>query len=214
VINDMVNHGNVSSIVIGQEGGQLTSHATHGIVGDLQKTENGVSFSFAAKALPWVLPPDAAEGVKLTHIGHKFSNEKVAVRALPAGKYELKIDGQPVGTYEAAQFAAGVELEENDKTPEYQQALKVALLNKKRNDEAVHPLRDQWAQLKGKRNDLNKAEQSNSPNLAEKKAAFDLWYPTFQAAVEKFKAQAGEFEDQIYQTNQPQAHKYEVSLIK
>ena len=52
-----------------------------------------MSFTFTANALPWVLPPDAAEGPTLTHLGHRYGNEKLTVRNLKPGKYELKIDG-------------------------------------------------------------------------------------------------------------------------
>jgi hypothetical protein len=45
-----------------------------------------------------VLPPEAAEGVALTKLGHKFSNEKLIAGNLKPGRYELKIDGTPVGT--------------------------------------------------------------------------------------------------------------------
>jgi hypothetical protein len=66
--------------------------------------------------------------------------------------------GQSVGTYTADQLEAGIELEGNEKTPQYQQALQVALLNKKRNDEAYRPIRDQYGTLKGKRRDLQKGD--------------------------------------------------------
>ena len=87
---------------------------------------------------------DAVDGYKMTHAGHHYSNEKVSVRGLKAGRYDFKIDGQLIGTYTAGQLGFGVELEENDKTPEYQQALKVAQLNQQRNDLAYRPLRDQY----------------------------------------------------------------------
>jgi len=212
VVNDMVPRSNVAQITIGQDQGQLTSRALHGTIGNLQKTDKGLSFNFAAEALPWVLPPEAAEGVKLTHIGHKFANEKVTVHDLPPGKYQLKIDGQAIGTYTAGQLATGVELEENDKTPQYQQALKVALLNKKRNDEAMRPLRDQWAALKVKRHELDRLKSTNAETLADKQAEFDKWYAGFPGTVEGLVAKAKGFEDQIYQANQPQAHQYEVTL--
>lgn len=211
IIDDMVAHPAISTVTLSQDQGKLSVRATHGTIGDAHRTEKGVSFNFAAESLPWVLPPDAAEGIKLTHLGHRFSTEKLTVQDLAPGKYDLKIDGQTVGTYDESQLATGIELEENDKTPQYQQALKVAMLNKERNDKAMHPLRDQWAALKTKRNDLNKAQQENSANLEEKKAAFDAWLPNFQTTVEGLKTKVKEYEEQIYQANQPQAHQYEIA---
>jgi lysophospholipase L1-like esterase len=210
VLEDIVPRSAVSQIVIEEKGGKLAARATAGTIADFEPGEK-ISFTFTAQRLPWVLPPEAAEGYKLAHAGHKLSNEKLTIRGLKAGNYELKIDGQPVGVYAAGQLATGVELEENDKTPEYQQALKVAMLNKQRNDQAYHPLRDQYAQLKGKRRDLQKAIDTNAPDIEQKKADFETWYTAQKAKVAELLAQARAVEDQIYAAAQPVAHKYEIT---
>ena len=212
ILNDIVPKTAVSQIIIDEKAGKLAATATGGKIADFQAGD-GVSFTFTAEHLPWVLPPEAAEGFKLTHAGHRNSNERITVRGLKPGKYALKIDGQQVGAYASNQFAAGVELEENDKTPQYQQALKVALLNKERNDVAYHPLRDQYGQLKGKRRDLAKAEAAKDPELAAKKAEYEQWYTAQKAKVAELLAKAKSFEDQIYQANQPQPRKYELTLV-
>jgi hypothetical protein len=211
VINDMVPKSPVSNITIQERNGKQVAAARGGKATELQVGENGsVSFTFAADALPWVLPPDAAEGFQLTKAGHKYSSEKVTIRPLKPGSYELRIDGQPVGKYNAGQLMGGIELQSNEKTPQYQQALQVAMLNKKRNDEAMHPLRDQWAQLKTRKRDIDKAQQSNAPELDAKKAQFEEWYVTFKQKVPELLAKAKGFEDEIYQANQPKPHKYEL----
>ena len=210
VIEDMAAKVPVSQIMIAEKDGKLAPTANGGKITDFQGGDTTVSFTFAAERLPWVLPADAAEGYKLTHAGHHYSNEKVTVRGLKPGKYNLKIDDQIVGTYTDGQFAFGVELEENQKTPEYQQALKVAELNEQRNKLAYHPLRDQYAQLKGKRRDLAKIAESD-PQYQAKKAEFEQWYTGQKAKVAELHAQAQEFENQIYAANQPKPRKYEVS---
>ena len=121
----------------------------------------------------------------------------------------LKIDGQTVGSYTDAQLSFGVELEENAKTPEYQQAQKVADLNKLRNDTAYRPLRDQYRNLKIKRNDLGKIAESD-PQFQAKKAEFEAWYAGQKAEVAKLHEKALEMENQIYAINQPAPHKYEI----
>lgn len=213
VINDMVARSMVSKVEI-DVAAQPKSKVANGKVTELAKTDNGVSFTLEANSLPWVLPSEASLGAKLTKIGHKFSNEKLIVRALATGSYELKIDGKPVGTYTDAQLSTGIELQENDKTPQYQQALQVAMLNKQRNDTAYRPLRDQYGQLKGRRRDITKAEQTNDPQLAAKKTEFEAWYVTQKAKVAELRAAAKGFEEKIYATNQPKPHKYELSLVK
>lgn len=213
VINDMCPRGPVSAITIQDKAGKLAPTVANGKIADFQAGEDGVSFTFTANSLPWVLPPEAADGYKLTAAGHRYSNEKITVRNLKPGKYELKIDGQSVATLADSQLAFGVELEANDKTPQYQQALQVALLNKERNDKGVRPLRNLWGAMKGKRNEIAKAEQAKDPQLDAKKETFAKWTEEFKANVAKQHALAKEFEDKIYAANQPVARKYELKRV-
>ena len=213
IIDNIVARSQVSQITVADKDGKLAATAANGTLTGFQQSGDGVSFTFAANALPWVLPPDAAEGPVLTALGHRYGNEKITVRNLKPGKYELKIDGAPVGQWTDGQLAFGVELEANNKTPQYQQALKVALLNKDRNDNAYHPLRDQYAQLKGKRRELAKID-ANDPNLAAKKTEFEAWYTGQKAKVAELLGKAKELETQIYAANQPQPRKYEFAPVK
>ena len=212
VLNDIVAKSSVSAIVIEEKDGKLDANANGGVIEGFSAGEK-IAFTFTAGRLPWVLPPDAALGYKLTSAGHRLSNEKISARGLKAGKWQLSIDGAPVGTYTASQLAYGVELEENDKTPEYQQALKVAMLNKQRNDTAYGPIRNEYAQLKGKRRDLQKAEDAKAPDLDAKKADYETYYTAMKAKVADLLAKAGALEDDIYKANQPVPHKYELALV-
>ena len=213
VLEDMVARSSVSAITIQEKNGKLVGNAGKSPVIDLQGGET-IRFTHTATALPWVLPPDAAEGFTLSKAAHRFSVEKLSVRSLKPGKYEVKIDGQPIGQWSDGQLALGVEIEANDKTPQYQQALKVALLNKERNEKAYYPLRDQWGNLKGRRREIEKLTQAGDPQLEAKKAEFEEWRTAMMEKVAALRAKAKEFEDQIYLANQPAPHTYEVSLVK
>ena len=212
VLNDVAPKSSVSAIVIEEKDGALAANANGGVVEGFTAGEK-IAFTFTAGRLPWVLPPDAAQGYKLTSAGHKLSNEKISARGLKAGQWQLTIDGAPIGTYTAGQLAYGVELEENDKTPEYQQALKVAMLNKQRNDTAYAPIRNEYGNLKGKRNELKKATDANAPDLDAKKAEFETYYTAQKAKVAELLAKARALEDEIYKANQPVPHKYELSRV-
>jgi len=215
ILGDICPQSIVSAIVVQEKKGQLAATAAGGKISDFQADGDRVSFTFTAAALPWVLPADATPGYVLTHAGHHYSNESIAARGLKPGKYELKIDGQPVGTYLDSQLAFRVELEANEKTPQYQQALRVALLNKDRNDKAMHPLRDLWLKVKVGRRQIEQATAKNDPQLAAKKQAFQKWLADeFQPAAAKLQAQLREYEDQIYQANQPAPRKYELIRVK
>ena len=59
-----------------------------------------IEFTFTAKSLPWVLPPEGDDGRKLIASAYKkppaLSSELLAIRGLAPGRYELKIDGASV----------------------------------------------------------------------------------------------------------------------
>jgi hypothetical protein len=211
ILDSMVSKGPVSAITVAAnpKTGKLGVATTNGKASEFKQEGDSLSFTFQANALPWVLPPDAREGYKLTSAGHRYSNEKITVRNLKPGRYELRIEGQVVGAYTDGQLAFGVELEENEKTPEYQQALQVAMLNKDRNDQAMHSLRDLWRDLKVKSRDLDKAADK-----AAAQAALEKWKTEeFKPGVEKMKALVRQFEDKIYEANKIPARKYELTQL-
>jgi len=206
MLSDLFAHSSVSSITIQEKAGKMAAVAGNGKITDFQAEGDAIRFTFAANALPWVLPPEAMPGYQLVHAGHRYGMEAFTARNLKPGKYELKIDGQSVGTWSDAQLAFRVELEANEKTPQYQQALRVALLNKERNEKAVRPLRNLWLQVKIWRHRL-----ASQP---DKKEAFAKWMAEeFQPGVAKLEALAKDYEDQIYQANQPVARKYELLRV-
>jgi lysophospholipase L1-like esterase len=176
-----------------------------GEVSEVSGDGESLRFTFKAQALPWVLPPDAELGYKITKSGHKMSNEHLSVRGLKPGKYSLKIDGIEVGKYTHAQLGSKVELQSNEKTPQYQQALAVAMLNKERNDKAVHHLRDQWGARKGRRRGNL---QENDP------AAYAQFYSAFEAEVARLLKLKADYEERIHELVQPQARVYEIMPVK
>jgi lysophospholipase L1-like esterase len=211
IISDVCPRTSVSAITIQEKAGKLAATVANGKITDFQCDDNGVRFTCTANSLPWALPPEAMPGYDLLHAGHHYSMEALTARNLKPGKYQLKIDGQSIGTWADTQLAFRLELEANDKTPQYQQALRVALLNQERNQKAMHPLRDLWLQLKIKRRQIAQQEANNAPQLASNKEQFQTWLANeFRPGVAKFQALAKDYEAQIYRANQPVARKYEL----
>lgn len=198
IVNQMCKGPNVSTITIVNQSGKWVGSTGPGAkIADVQGSADSVSFTHTAAALPWVVPADAALGYKLTHAGHSNSGEPVRIVGLAPGRYDLKIDGVTVGAYTDAVLGFKIELQENIKTPQYQQALAVANLNKERNEKAMHPLRDLYRDLKLKR-------RAGKPEELEKfMVEFNAKLPEMRKAVE-------EYDQKIYQINKPQPHKYEV----
>ena len=212
IINDAVPKTVVSQTTIMADAAKPTSSAGNAKVSDLKVGDGKVAFTLLANSLPWVLPSDTAEGQTLTHIGHRNGNEKLTVRQLPAGNYELQIDGAVIGKFTDVQLGAGVELEGNDKTPQYQQALQVALLNKQRNDTVYQKIRGLYGQLKGKRGAAAKLD-ANAPDFNAKKEEFAKWHADMKSQVAALLDEARKIEDQIYIENQPKPRAYELTKL-
>lgn len=212
ILEDLHSNRRVSAVTLLRKGDGWKINAGNGKAADIKSDGGVISFQFTAAALPWVLPPEANLGYQLTKAGHRLSNERVQAVGLAQGKYELRIDGQPVGVYNDVQLSRGVELQANEKTPQYQQALAVAMLNKARNDQAVHLLRNLWGQRKGIRRDeqwlKDHADDKDAPAKRKKVEAF---LATFNEKVAAMHAKANQFEEQIYRANQPKPHRYELA---
>lgn len=116
--------------------------ASNSIVTNLAVTNNGLQFDYLAKALPypldtvprgWGATTRQSEVVRLVPFTQEFNRELFTVKGLQADKkYLLLIDNDTVGSFTGAQWAAGINLAEISRTPQYQQATAVMLLNEER----------------------------------------------------------------------------------
>lgn len=217
-INDAAFHPPVSEIaVIRGKDGKLAGHGANGELTDLAEPgEDKITFTFAAASLPWVIPPEGAEGVKLLKPTIKLNQERLIARGMKPGIYELKIDGQAIGRWTDKEFTAGIDLAGLTTTPQYQQALKVALLNVKRNALGEHPTRVPWAQLKGQRGVL-KAElgkpKITPEQVAQRTKQFETAREEMRKKIAEFVKDSQAVEDEIYEANQPVARKYELAQV-
>ncbi len=205
----------VSSINIQQRKGIWVASKNEE-VSDLKVSEakDEVSFTFLAKALPWVVPERSSQydlkwgpsapaslGYELTKAGHKLSAERLKVNGLAEGRYELRIDEVLVATFTHLNLDAKVELQKFPETPQSQQALEVAMLNQQRNDETIRPMRDLWARVKGLR---RKGDQER----------FDQIYPALKAEIDTLREKAAEYEKQIHAAAQPVPRKYHIQRVE
>jgi hypothetical protein len=212
IINDIVPRTSVSLVSVIADPAKPAATAANAKVSGLKLDGGKLGFTVTANALPWVLPADTAEGQTLVHLGHRYSNEKIIIRQLQPGKYELRIDGAVIGQFADGQLASGVELEANEKTPQFQQALKVAMMNKDRNETVYKKIRDLYRELKVKRSALAKLK-AGSPALEEKKQELEKWHTEMKPRVASLVAEARKLEDQIYIENQPRPHHYELTKL-
>lgn len=215
MINDLGLPRQVSSIRVYKDPkGEWAQRCSGGELTDLAETDSGITFTWTAQSLPWVLPEEAQLGAKLTKLGHKLSREAVEIHGLKPGRYELLIDGMSVGVYASDMLARHIELQENAKTPQYQQALAVANTNKERNDKAVRPLRGEWSKFQRYARDRRSAEQApDNADLQKQAEATAKAIEGMDERVAEHNKLAQEYEDKIFELNQPLARKYELKRV-
>jgi lysophospholipase L1-like esterase len=201
LLRDMNASDTVSAIHLLQEAGTWRVKTTAGKATQLQ-TADSISFTFLADSLPWIVPDEALPGYRLVDAGSTLSRETLRVSGLPPGRYQLCIDDSTIGDFNHLELACGIQLQQNVNTPQYQQARQVAQLNKQRNEKAVYVLRDQWTQLKDRR---QQGQPENEP--------FEQWFASFTESVAELHKSIQEYEDRIYQANQPIARKYQIRKI-
>lgn len=175
-----------------------------GAVSDIEGGEDRLSFTFKARSLPWVLPEEAALGYEVVKAGHKLSNERLRVAGLAPGTYEVRIDGVALKKkFSHVILGSKIELQSMAETPQYQQAKKVAMLNKERNEKAVNPYRGLIGRYKGA---LRK--NPDKPELARQALEKN------RAQLNELKKLAKEYEVKIYKAAQPVARRYEIIKVK
>lgn len=206
MITDMGLPRGLSNIRISKaEKGPAVSRGQGGELTNLLYTADGVEFTWAAESLPWVVPEEAQLGAKLTKLGHRLSREALEVHDLPSGHYELSIGGTVVGTYHSTALERHIELQDNAKTPQYQQALAVAELNKLRNAGPVRNLRNYWSGFQ--RFSRARAAAKTEEDRAKLKELAEQ-FESMQEKITGMEAEARVIEDEIFEKNQPQPRKY------
>lgn len=115
-----------------------TLRASNCAVSALRRQGRTLSFDYLAEALPY--PTDTvargmgakhsqAEALRMVPFTEEMNREMLAVEGLAKGDYTLTIDGERIGTWSAAELAAGINLAEIRWAPQYRQALEVMYLN-------------------------------------------------------------------------------------
>ena len=215
ILEDMGAQRQVSNIRILAAGAKPRPQANGGKVSDLSVTADGLSFTWSANSLPWVVPEEAQSGAKLLRLGHRMSREALEVHGLPAGSYQLSIDGEVVGTYSSVQLSRHIELQENAKTPQHEQAARVAQLNKERNAGPVKSLRNEWSTFQ--RYSRAARKSAAAPDDAKFKAqalALKARLEGMEGRAAEHQRAAAEIEAKIFQTNQPKPRRYDLEKVK
>jgi lysophospholipase L1-like esterase len=100
--------GGTSTATLSADGRVVT--ATGCKIAEVKATERGLSFVREDQVLP-ILPPRPLPPRKLVPL-EKHSAYRLAVTDLPAGTYDLRCEGKPLGSADAAELGRGVNLNE------------------------------------------------------------------------------------------------------
>ena len=101
------------------------SKSANAKVSSIEGGADGVKFTVCAKSLPFPVAPEALGYIGEFDVEKKLNRERLAVTGLRPGKYALSIEGEKAGEWTSEEFAKGIFLGFNDKTPQYRQAQEV-----------------------------------------------------------------------------------------
>lgn len=191
----------VNGITVQKRGNRwVGSRGVTGLQVDADVSE--IQFSHRANSIPWVipekhselalkwkLPSDGRRGFAIAKAGHKLGADRLKIAGLPPGNYQISIDEQVIGTWKHITFGTKLELQENERTPQFQQGLHVADLNRKRHDQYIRPSRDLAGRIKGLR---RRGTEQNKERIQE-----------LYTQIAQLNKQADQALEEIYQAAQP-----------
>lgn len=192
------------------------------VVANIQADAAGkseVSFAYKENALPFPVPAECADALKLVPFTEELNQERLCVTNLPPGVYKLTIDGQTIDSFTTAELQNGINLATMTNTPEYCQALAVSKLDQQR-FELVQILRtldflDAGINLNyGVTDDFDYAAV-----LAKRKTSANAWGQRLWEDYAKYKPKQAEVRQQvaalvaeIRKTSQPQPHQFNIKM--
>ncbi|MEM0925582.1 MAG: SGNH/GDSL hydrolase family protein [Planctomycetota bacterium] len=211
-LSDLGMRGPVSNITLVPTPKGYRARVSGGEITELSDQDGEISFTFLAKSLPWVTPPETAAAATQLRLDHRFSREGFQVHGLAPGKYELTIDDISIGVFTQTQLAAHIELQRFPETPQSVQANRVVAMNQARNRGVVRQLRDHWFTFRNMRRNERQAMLTQNP---EEKKQLNVRIAKAKETMKTFESRLAVLEDQaaaelasIYEAARPQLRRY------
>jgi lysophospholipase L1-like esterase len=203
--------------------------AINSTVKNVTGSNTGTAFDYLANALPypvdtisraWGNKKKQSDALALIPFTKEMNQELITVSGLKDGNYKLLIDNQTISTYSAKQLADGVNLSEQTRTPQYQQAIQIRELNEER-WEIERRLRNyafiEFDLLKAK--GLLYADNLAALDTVEKASIKDIFVrgnkdnylkAQYKSLRDAWQKEMDVLVNEIYMINKPQTHRIEI----
>lgn len=195
-----------------------------------QQDVDTIRFSCLESGLPFPVSKAQQPALEWVSFQQDFKQQTIRINGLKPGDYELSIDDTIVGVWSSDQFSAGINLSDNAKTPQYQQALIVQAANRKRLA-AIDKLR---AIMHVRHSMIRKLKPPvDEANVPQMKLALDehaeesngkSWYEYLKGQIEKYfealpqeselSDQEQHYRQQMWQLSQPVPHRWIIVRLR
>ncbi|RWY50862.1 SGNH/GDSL hydrolase family protein [Mucilaginibacter gilvus] len=209
------------------------SKAINSKVLNLSANAKSISFNYLANSLPYPLDTvprswgnrkKQSEALKVIPFTNDFNREMLTVKSLAAGNYDLLIDGEKMGSWNAGDYAKGINLAEITTTPQYQQAIQVRELNEER-WEIERRLRNyMWMEYDFlKEKGLLYKDSNAAMDTVTKYARTNIFVngnkdnysrARYKSLRDAWQQEMDVLTNQIYAINKPQTHRIEIIASK
>lgn len=122
IIDTLFEANYVSDIVLDAKSEQIITKTNC----EITTGNSFLEFDVLEYSLPFPIPEDLESTLNLISNQDKYANQKITIRNLDPGNYQLLIDQVSVGEYSHTDLKNGIFLSKNKSTPQYQQAQKVS----------------------------------------------------------------------------------------
>ncbi|KAF2330619.1 SGNH/GDSL hydrolase family protein [Flavobacterium daemonense] len=215
----------VAKIVIGKNLNKSKAQSINCSITDLKHDNGQLTFRCLENSLPFPVTDAAQPALAWVPFINDLDQELLQADVAGNGKFELSIDGIIVGIYTADELRNGINLAQNQKTPQYQQAVKVMGI--------VQRIRAAQARLRniklveyGHLNDapanmsIDQIDAYLKKRLEEKFKGSDFHERNFSSYIKNKPQQASieqeieNLQDSVYAENHPKEHNYMIKAVK
>ena len=198
-------------------------------ISDLNSTAGILSFDCLENALPFPTDKRNEAALALVPFCKDLNMEELRITGLPEGEYELRIDGKKIMTIFSGQLAGGINLAQQNNTPQYRQALEVKKLldSRSRLEKIMRTLAHVdymfFTSLKNPSAEEKKKILEQERKKREDKT--DTWskyclkylitpYDELSAKEDAMKKEIDALQKQALTDNNPRLHHYELRSVK